>query len=182
MIYLQLFFEFFKIGLFALGGGLATLPFLFNLSDKYPSWITYADISTMLAVSESTPGAIGVNMSTYVGSKVASVFGAISATAGLIAPSIIIILLIARILNKFKDNIWVKRAFYGLRATVMGLIAYAGWQVYRITLFDANWNIEWVSVCLFVVILVGMLKFKKISPIVWLFASALLGIILRLPH
>ncbi len=180
MIYLTLFFEFFKIGLFALGGGLATLPFLFNLADKYPTWLTYADISTMLAVSESTPGAIGVNMSTFVGAKVASAFGAICSTAGLVAPSILIIILVARVLNQFKENIWVKRAFYGLRAVVMGLIANAGWQVYRITLFDPSWNINIVAVIMFACILFCMLRFKKVSPIIWLALSAVLGIVLQL--
>lgn len=180
MIYLTLFLEFFKIGLFALGGGLATLPFLFNLADKYPSWLTYADISTMLAVSESTPGAIGVNMSTYVGAKVASYVGAICSTAGLVAPSIIIIILVAQVLNKFKENVWVKRAFYGLRAVVMGLIANAGWQVYRITLFDPSWNVNIVAVVLFSCVLFCILKFKKVSPIVWLLICAVLGIILKL--
>jgi len=180
MTYLLLFFEYFKIGLFAVGGGLATLPFLFNLSDKYPSWITYTDISTMLAVSESTPGAIGVNMATFCGAKVASYLGSICATLGLVAPSIIIILIVARILEKFKDNKWVKWAFYGLRAAVIALIAYAGLQVYKITLFDLNYHILIKPTIMFCIILIGMLKFKKISPAVWIVLSAILGIVLQL--
>jgi Chromate transport protein ChrA len=177
---LLLFVEYFKIGLFAVGGGLATLPFLFDLADKYPAWLSYADISTMLAVSESTPGAIGVNMATFCGAKVASVPGSLAATFGLIAPSIIIILIVARILEKFKDNIWVKRAFYGLRATVIGLICYAGWQVYRITIFTPEFSIRPKQTILLCVLTFCMIKFKKVSPIIWLVAAAVLGIVLQL--
>ena len=90
MIYLQLFYEFFKIGLFAIGGGLATLPFLYNLSDK-TAWFTHAQLADMIAVSESTPGAIGVNMATYVGYQTVGFFGGVIATIGLVFPSIIII-------------------------------------------------------------------------------------------
>lgn len=177
---LLLYFEYLKIGLFALGGGLATLPFLFNLADKYPAWITYEDISTMLAISESTPGAIGVNMATFCGSKVASFPGAMVATLGLITPSIIIILIVARVLSLFKDNKWVQMAFYGLRATVIALIAYAGLQVYRITLFDADFNFLLKPVALFIVLLFCMLRFKKVNPVIWLAVAAVFGIVLNL--
>ena len=90
MIYLQLFYNFFITGLFSIGGGLATLPFLYDLSDK-TGWFTHAELANMLAVSESTPGAIGINMATYVGFETASLPGAVIATLGLIAPGIIII-------------------------------------------------------------------------------------------
>ena len=85
MIYLQLFYNFFITGLFSIGGGLATLPFLYDLSDK-TGWFTHAELANMLAVSESTPGAIGINMATYVGFETASLPGAVIATLGLIAP------------------------------------------------------------------------------------------------
>ena len=122
MIYLKLFFEFFKTGLFAVGGGLATLPFLEEIAQK-TGWFTHAELANMLAVSESSPGPIGVNMATYVGyttgclqgSHFLGVLGAIIATLGLITPSIIIILIVAAILKNFRDNRYVNAAFYGLR-------------------------------------------------------------------
>ena len=93
MLYLRLFWEFFKTGLFAVGGGMATLPFLYSMSDA-TGWFTHAQLADMIAVSESTPGPIGVNMATYVGFSTAGVPGAVVATLGLITPSVIIILII----------------------------------------------------------------------------------------
>ncbi|MCH3906849.1 MAG: chromate transporter [Sphaerochaeta sp.] len=180
MTYLLLFWEFFKIGLFSVGGGLATLPFLFRLAQTHPEWITVNDISNMIAVSESTPGPMGINMATYTGSIVGGIFGSLCATLGLVAPSIIIILIIARVLEKFSDNRYVKWAFYGLRASVIALISYAGWQVFRISLFDGS-HIRLVETALFAVFLVLMLKLKKVHPIVWIGIAAVLGILLKLP-
>ena len=97
-----LYFEFFKVGLFAIGGGLATLPFLYDLADKYP-WITDTMIGDMIAISESTPGAMGINMATYVGFQNCGVIGGITTTLGLISPSIIVIIIIANALTKFKE-------------------------------------------------------------------------------
>ena len=97
MIYLSLFWEFFKTGLFATGGGMATLPFLYRMSET-KGWFTAAQLADMVAVSESTPGPIGVNMATYVGFTTAGIPGSLIATIGLVTPSIIVILIIARIL------------------------------------------------------------------------------------
>lgn len=179
MIYLLLTYEFFKIGLFSIGGGLATLPFIFRLSDMYPSWVTYSEISTMLAVSESTPGPIGINMSTYCGVRVAGPLGGICSTIGLVLPSLIIVLIIARFLAKFKENKWVKFAFYGLRATVIALISYAGYQVYRIVLFNDS-TIQLTEIVLLAVLLFCMSRWKKVHPIAWIGIAALAGIILKL--
>ena len=110
MIYLQLFYEFFKTGLFAVGGGLATLPFLYDMSAK-TGWFTEADLTNMIAVSESTPGPLGVNMATYVGYITAKVPGALAATLGLVTPSILVILLIACFLKSFRNNRYVESAF-----------------------------------------------------------------------
>ena len=126
--YLQLFWEFFKTGLFAIGGGMATLPFLRDIGET-TGWYTYADLMNMLAVSESTPGPIGINMATYVGFTVAGVPGAIVATLGEVAPSIIVIVIIAALLKNFRDNQYVNKAFYGLRPASTGLIAAAGLTV-----------------------------------------------------
>ena len=133
MIYLQLIYEFFKTGLFAVGGGLATLPFLNEICQKY-DWFTEQMLADMIAISESTPGPIGINMSTYAGYQAAGVLGSIVATCSLVAPSIIIIVLIARFLSKFNEHPLVKSAFSGLRPAVTGLIAAAAVSVMKLAL------------------------------------------------
>ena len=126
MLYLKLFYEFFKTGLFSIGGGMATIPFLYKISDA-TGWFTYDDLANMIAVSESTPGPIGVNMATYVGyitgtqegGPLYATLGAVTATLGLITPSIIVILIVAMFLKSFRDNKYVNNAFYGLRPASM---------------------------------------------------------------
>ncbi len=180
MILFELYYEFFKIGLFAIGGGLATLPFLFHLSDSHPAWLSYTDISNMIAISESTPGPMGINMATFAGNNTFGVMGGIVATLGLVSPSIIIILIIAKILEKFKNNRFVAYAFYGLRATVIALIAYAGLQVYQIALFNGT-SIRIKETVVFAILLACMLKFKKVHPIIWIAIAGIVGILLSLP-
>lgn len=123
-VYLRLYWEFFKTGLFAVGGGMATLPFLQSIGET-TGWYTYGDLMNMLAVSESTPGPIGINMATYVGFTVGGIPGAVIATLGEVTPSIIVILIVAAILKSFRDNKYVDRAFYGLRPASTGLIGAA---------------------------------------------------------
>ncbi|MCI8400081.1 MAG: chromate transporter [Oscillibacter sp.] len=123
-IYLRLYWEFFKTGLFAVGGGMATLPFLQAIGQS-TGWYTYTDLMNMLAVSESTPGPIGINMATYVGFTAAGVPGAVIATLGEVSPSIIVILIVAAILHSFRNNKYVNEAFYGLRPASTGLIGAA---------------------------------------------------------
>lgn len=123
-VYLQLYWEFFKTGLFAVGGGMATLPFLKDIGEK-TGWYTYSDLMNMLAVSESTPGPIGINMATYVGFTTGGPLGAVIATIGEVTPSIIVILIIAALLKNFRDNKYVNNAFYGLRPASTGLIGAA---------------------------------------------------------
>lgn len=134
---LLLFYEFFKIGLFSVGGGLATLPFLYKLADKY-DWFNYGTIADMVAISESTPGPIGVNMATYTGFQFGGIIGGIVATAGLVFPSIVIIILISKFLQKFQDNSHVEDVFYLLRPAVTGLIGAAGFAVIINALFHVK--------------------------------------------
>ena len=188
MILLQLFWEFFKTGLFAVGGGMATLPFLYAISEK-TGWYSSAQLADMIAVSESTPGPIGVNMATYVGFHLAGVAGSVVATVGLITPSVIIILLIARALQKFRENQYVDAAFYGLRPCSIGLIAAAGLLVVKITLFDLDafrtsgslMNLfQWKQIILAAVLLVltrAVKQTKKLHPIVFIALSAVVGIV-----
>ena len=187
MIYLRLFWEFFKTGLFAVGGGLATLPFIYDMSDR-TGWFTYQQIADMIAVSESTPGPIGVNTATYVGYITGGVPGSIIATLGLVTPAVIIILIIATCLKKFRENRFVDHAFYGLRPASTGLIAAAGFSVVMLALvnadaFKASGNIvdlfSWKGLLLAVVIwlLTNVVKpTKKLHPIVFIALSALVGI------
>ena len=129
MTFLLLFLEFFKTGLFAIGGGLATLPFLKQIALRYP-WFTPSDLMDMIAVSESTPGPLGVNSATYAGFHAAGIPGAITATCSLILPSVIIIILVSRALDKFRDSPLVQNGFYGLRPASAGLIFGAMLEVF----------------------------------------------------
>jgi len=178
MTLLALCWEFFKTGLFSIGGGLATLPFLFDMSAKYPHWFSVEDLTKMVAVAESTPGPIGVNMSTYVGATVCGVLGGIVATISLILPSVIVILIIARILEKFSENKLVKDVFYGLRPAVVGMLFASVLSVFESALFGGNFfnGVDWRYLGLFAVIVFGIFKFKK-HPILFIGIGAAVGII-----
>lgn len=187
MIYWRLFYEFFKTGLFAVGGGLATLPFLYGISDK-TGWFTHGQLADMVAISESTPGPIGVNMATYVGFTSAGVPGAVVATLGLITPSIIIILIIAGFLKAFQNNAYVQHAFYGLRPASTGLIAAAGFSIVKISLFQTDlfrqtgsWQdlFSWKGILLAAVIYLATQKFKKVHPAAFIGAAAVAGALFR---
>ena len=166
MIYLRLFYEFFKAGLFAVGGGLATLPFLSRMADT-TGWFTHSQLADMVAVSESTPGPIGVNI----------------ATLGLVAPSVIIILLIAAFLRNFRENRLVDGAFQCLRPASTGLIIASGLSVAMVALVNgAGTGPDWKALVLAAVLLVvtrGIPKTKKLHPIVWIGLSALAGIVFQ---
>ena len=191
MIYLRLFWEFFNVGLFSVGGGLATLPFLYSLGAK-TGWFSTADVANMLAVSESTPGPIGVNMATYVGFDCAGVLGGVVATLGLVTPSVIVIVLIAMALQAFRTNKYVDAAFYTLHPASTGLIAAAGWSVFLLVLvnldaYRATYRladlIQWKNLILFAVIwvLTNLVKpLKKLHPVVFLALAAVVGIVFRL--
>ena len=190
MIYLRLFFDFFKPGLFAIGGGMATIPFLYDLSDK-TGWFTRTDLANMIAVSESTPGPIGVNMATYVGfitgmnngGFLTAILGAVTATLGLITPSIIIILIIAAVLKSFRDNKYVNSAFYGLRPASTGLIAAAGISVIYSVMFPSGlslelFNFKGLILAVILFILTNYIKpTKKLHPIIFIGFSAVCGMV-----
>ena len=145
MIFVQLFLEFCRVGLFSVGGGLATIPFLTDLGER-TGWFTSGQLADMIAISESTPGPMGVNMATYVGFTVGghsalpggSVLGAVVATLGLIFPSIVVILIIAGFLQKFRQSRRVDAVFRGLRPASTALIAVAGISVVEIEIGRAH--------------------------------------------
>ncbi len=180
MEYILLFLEFFKTGLFAVGGGLATLPFLSNMAQKYP-WFTSAELADMIAVSESTPGPIGVNIATFAGINAGGIIGALISTIGLVTPSVIVILIVAKMLDKFSSSKTVKNVFSGLRPAVVGLIAAAGCELARIALFYPTAQtffgyFDIKAIALFSILSVLVLKFKKVHPIVFIGIGAAFGI------
>ena len=188
MIYLQLFFEFFKTGLFAVGGGMATLPFLYDMAEK-TNWFTSGQLADMIAVSESTPGPIGVNMATYVGFTTAGFWGGLIATLALVTPSVIIIVIISYFLKAFRENKYVDAAFYGLRPASTGLIAAAGMTVVTITLLQMDLLknsgsimdlFNWKSLILAVIIYIlsnNIKQTKKLHPVFFIVGSAIIGIL-----
>ena len=187
MIYLQLFFEFFKAGLFAIGGGLATIPFLTDIGQR-TGWFTSGELANMIAISESTPGPLGVNMATYAGYRTEGLIGALVAPLSLVLPSVIIIIFVSKILDRFKTSSVVQHTLYGLRAASSGLIAAAGIGVAKTALLhldalqvaatDVMAVIHWKAVVLAVVLYWGLKKFKK-HPIVYIVAAAVVGVVFR---
>ena len=195
MLYLRLFYELFKTGLFAVGGGMATIPFLYNMADA-TGWFTRNDVANMIAVGESTPGPIGVNMATYVGYVTGgnigglpfAILGAVVATVGLVTPSIIVILIIASFLKSFRENRLVENAFYGLRPASTGLIAAAGISVVMANLFYLenlelgfglslfNWK-GWLLAIVLWVLTNKVKQTKGLHPILFILASAVVGIV-----
>ncbi len=187
MIFLRLFFEFFKTGLFSVGGGLATIPFLQDMGER-TGWFTNQELTTMIAVSESTPGPMGVNMATYVGFQTAGVPGALIATLGLVAPSIIVILIIARFLQKFRHSKIVDAAFQGLRPASTALIVVAGLSVAFSVFFGLPsvsftgiTTVDWRAVILAVAVFVCMkwTPLKKLHPICFIAAAAVIGVVFQ---
>lgn len=189
MILLQLFWEYFKVGLFAVGGGLATYPFLKDLGER-TGWFTIGELADMLAVSESTPGPIGVNMATYVGFSLKGIPGAIVATIGLITPSVIIILIIAMFLDKFRKNKYVDYAFYGIRPASTAMITSALLGLLALCLFGASsvkaliasgGALDVKALVLFLVLFAAMnvKKLKDLHPLVFIAVSAVVGIVFR---
>ena len=190
MILLRLFYEFFKTGLFSVGGGMATIPFLQHMGEA-TGWFTNQELTTMIAVSESTPGPMGVNMATYVGFHIGStsgmgglggIVGAVVATLGLITPSIIVILIIAGFLQKFRHSRTVEAVFSGLRPAAGLSVAFSVFTVADNLSPDSFPAISWPSLLLAVAVFVGMkwTPLKKLHPIVFILASAVAGILLQL--
>ena len=197
MIYLRLFWEFFKTGLFAIGGGMATVPFLQDIATK-TGWYTAGQLADMIAVSESTPGPMGGNLATYVGFTVGSstmgigggILGALIATIGLVMPSVICILIIAYFLDKFRTSKLVDNTLYGLRPASVALISAAGVEIMLYALFQMS-NIydigslvlNWKSIALFLLVFVCsryVPKLKKLHPVVFIAASAVIGIVFQM--
>lgn len=183
MILLRLYWEFFVVGCFSMGGGMATVPFLFDLADR-TGWFTTADLASMIAISESTPGPIGINMATYVGYASAGVPGGVIAPLGLVTPAVIIILLVSRLLNTLWKNSRVQDLFHVLRPASVGLIAAAAFSVCAVSLFtwDGGLTLHWPSIVLFGLLLTAMNlpKLNKIPSVVFIAIAAVVGMVFQM--
>ena len=178
-----LFLEFMKIGAIAVGGGPATLPYLMELTERY-DWYTMEDLTNMIAVSESTPGPLGLNMSTYAGFNTLGMFGGIVSTAGLVIPSLIIIVLIAKFLENFNENKYVKGAFAGIRPAVAAIITASVLKVCQVSLFSLSEGVYTpeIKTIILAVVVFALLQVKKLSkyhPGFWLLFAAIVGIVFQ---
>ncbi len=189
MTFLKLFFEFFKIGLFAVGGGPATIPFLYDLAESDYGWFTPGELANMIAVAESTPGPIGVNMATYAGYNAGygemgfagGILGGIVATTGLVVPSIIVIVIVAGFLKAFSENKYVKNAFYGIRPMVASIVLFSVYGIISQTFYqNGAFVLPVIAIAIVLFALMFIKKLKKLHPAFWLAIGAVLGIILKL--
>lgn len=172
MIYCLLFYEFFKIGLFAIGGGAVTIPFLFDLIEKY-DWYSKEELVNMIAVSQSTPGPIGVNMATFAGFQTAGIWGGIISTAGLVLPSLIIVILISKMLRKYVNTPCWFEIMQTIRPVVIALILFAASELFILSVTD------WYRM-IFAVAFFALVYFYKKSPVFYIILSGILGFILKL--
>ena len=179
MIYFKLFWTFFKIGAFTFGGGYAMLPLIQSEVLKN-GWISPDELLNFIAVSESTPGPFAINIATYVGITLSGFWGAISSTLGVVLPSFLIILCVARFFEKFSENHIIKGVMSGLKPAVIGLILSAVLSVGKTVLFPSGFSLSadfYISLCIFIIS--AVLIFKKLHPIYIILISAVLGILLK---
>lgn len=182
-VLLDLFISFFKIGLFAVGGGPATIPYLMDLTET-KDWFTMEELTNMIAISESTPGPLGLNMATYAGYTAAGPLGGLIASLGLVFPSVVVIILIAKFLQNFSDNKYIKAAFFGIRPAVTALIAMAVYNLCKVSLFIETGSgvqpaIKTIILAVVVFVLMQNKKLKKLHPALWLLVAAAVGVIFR---
>ena len=187
MIYLLLVYEFFKVGLFSVGGGYATLPFLYEISKTY-NWYSAKDLVDMLAVSSITPGPVGINVATYAGFKTAGVAGALIATCAEILPAIIIVIFVYKVLNKFKENFYVQAILYAIKPAGCALITAIAIKLFKdnilrdLSAFDINNLTLFIDIkafALFSALLIMSIKVKK-DPLIYLGIAAVCGILLHI--
>jgi chromate transporter len=185
---LLLYLEFFKVGIFAVGGGLATLPFLFLMADdrftfiQQTGWLSTEQISNFLAIAQCSPGAIGINVVAQAGYQYGGIGGGIVAVLGLVSPAFIVIVIISRALQSLKENKIALAVFSGLRPAAAGLLCAAGWGVWRLSLYDSTavaWYglIRWREFLIFAALFLLIVRFKA-HPIVCIALGAVAGVLL----
>ena len=177
MLYLQLFVTFFKIGLFGFGGGAAMMSLIqFELVETH-GWLTMSEFTNMVAVSQITPGPIGINCATYAGYlSSGNVWGSAIATLALVLPSFLIMLIIAKMISKFKDNMWVQRVMSILRPTIVGMIAAAALLLVTEESFGEGYA-DWSAWIIFGVSFIVM-KWFKLHPMLTIVIAAVVGLII----
>lgn len=188
IIYLLLFMEFAKIGLFSLGGGYATLPFLYHMSEQY-HWFSSVELTQMLALSSITPGPVGINVATFAGFKTAGILGSIIATNAIMIPSFFIVIFISKMLKKFKDSPCLNSALYALRPATAAMIGAVGVRLFKDAIVRSNLSgfdfsnilhfIDIKALVLLIVLFITSLKLKR-DPLVYLAFGAAAGILLHL--
>ncbi|NLL72313.1 MAG: chromate transporter [Clostridiales bacterium] len=182
MVYLELFFSFFKIGLFSIGGGYAAMPLIQEQIVVIQNWLTMKEFTDLITIAEMTPGPIAINSATFVGNQVAGFTGSIVATLGCVVPSFIIVLILARIYFRYKDLSVIQGVLEGLRPVVVALIssaaisilslAFWGEEGFSLNLSDLNV----LAVILFAISLFVLRKWKP-SPILIMLGTGLIGMI-----
>ncbi len=172
MIYWLMFIEFFKIGALAFGGGMVTVPFLVDLS-KTKHWFSLEQLADMIAVSESTPGPIGINMATFAGFITSGVMGSLIATFALVLPAFLVLLFFSKYIIKYKDTVAFNNFLSGVRPAALALILYAGIVIAKLSITD--WKTAFFSLIVFVLAYIS-----KLSPIVFIVLGAICGVILEM--
>ena len=182
-LYFLLYYEFLKIGAFAIGGGYATLPFLYHMQNQ-DTWFTAEELTNMIAVSNITPGPIGINMATYTGYTTAGLFGSLLATTAIITTPFIIVMTIIKLFNKFKECSWVKNIFLGLRPASCALLTSIGIELLLKTTTNSNslttipTQVDYKAIILFFILLTPFTFMKK-NPLLAIIAGAIGGIVLK---
>ncbi|MCL2277145.1 MAG: chromate transporter [Treponema sp.] len=176
-----LYLEFFKTGLFAVGGGLATIPFFFQMAETY-EWLDYETVGNFLAIAQSAPGAIGINMASLTGFKSAGIAGSVISALGLVSPAIIIIIALSHFLKSFNDNKIVVSVFAALRPAAFGLLACAFFLALKLALYDPSApsileSFRITEFILFVILFLAIIKLKG-HPVIYVAAGAAAGIIM----
>ena len=171
MIILALFYEFFKTGLFSIGGGYATMPFLYAIANNH-NWYSLRELGDMIGISVITPGPVGINMATYAGFKTANITGALVATVALVLPSYFLVILVSKILKKFENNFFVKNIIYSLKPAGCGMLTAVGLQLAKSNIVDIP------SFILFAILFYLTLDFKK-NPLYFFLVGGIIGIVIK---
>ena len=188
-LYFFLYFEFFKIGLFSLGGGYATLPFLYHMSEQY-HWFSSTELTQMLAISSITPGPVGLNVATYAGFKTAGVIGSIIATSAIMMPSYFMVIAISKMLKKFKNNFFVESALYALRPATAAMIGAVSIRLFKdcvirsiefgsFSFVKISSFLDIKAILLIIFLLIFSFYYKK-DPLIFLLIGATAGLLLHI--
>ena len=171
MIYLLLIYEFFKIGIFSFGGGYATIPFLYHISEIY-NWYSINDLTDMIAIASITPGPVGINVATFAGLKCGGILGAVFATTSEILPSLFFVIIVSKILKKFNENFYVKSAIETLKPISCAMLIAVSIGLIKSNISDVK------AIILLILLIIISLKSKK-DPLFYMIIAGCTGVLLR---